>query len=129
SVANVETDFASAPLVPVAVPNTSPPPKPLLIAKGDVDLTRATPYQARLEVKIPRGLVVPAECRVRRSRVSSDPHLMPVIAVQSISNTPPGPQEFEFVDLGPSSIEPAGVLRPWVPYQWIIEGRGAPAPG
>src|SRR5439155_21268860 len=73
--------------------------------------------------------VVPVEYRLRRSRAATDPHLMPVVALQTISTTAPGPQEFTIVDLGPSTIEPVGELRPWVPYQRVPEVRGAPEPG
>jgi hypothetical protein len=131
SAANVEADFTTASLVPTAVPNTSPPPQPLLTARPEVDATNTVPYRARLRVRVPRGLVVPAEFRLRRSRLpAADATAMPIVATGTIpTGTVGAPHEFEVIDIGSSQIAPGGALRPWVRYDWRVEVRGGPEPG
>ena len=131
SAANVEADFTNASLVPAAVPNTGPPPQPLLTASPEVDSTNAVPYRARLRIRVPRGLVVPAEFRLRRSRLpAADATAMPIVANGAIPTSGVGaPYEFEVIDIGSSQIAPAGALRPWVRYDWRVEVRGGPEPG
>lgn len=128
---NVEGPFETSPVVAVAVPNTGPPPQPLLTVDPLIDLTAPVPYRARLTVRVPRGLVPAIEYRVRRSvSKSDDPLQMPVVATGSIAlPADDTPQEAEIIDAGGSEIEPGGTLRPWTIYHWRVEVRGGPEPG
>ncbi|HEY8087850.1 MAG TPA: hypothetical protein VIF09_08395, partial [Polyangiaceae bacterium] len=72
---NVAADFASAPLVPVAVPNDGPPARPTLSVKAVAPASTASPSApggAELTLHVPLGAVAPVHLRVRRSIVGSD---------------------------------------------------------
>jgi hypothetical protein len=129
SAANVEADFASGSLVPVAVPNTSPPPRPLLYVTPKQPSNGGAPYQAELQVRVPHGLVEPIEYRLRRSRLNAAATVsMPIVATGAIP-ADETPYAFHIIDTGTSQIEPNGSLRPWACYTWCVEVRGAPEAG
>ena len=132
SEANVDVAFAESPVVPFAVPNTLPPPQPSLAVRIlDPSVTGAETPTAELTVTVPRGSRRAVEYRLRRSRVSAaDPLLMP-IAATGVLNPPVGSEAHVevVIDAGPTTIEPAGVLRPWNTYTWRVEVRGEPEPG
>ncbi len=131
--ANVDVDFAASPVVPVAVPNTLPPPQPHLAVRVlDPATTGAPGPSAELTVTVPRGSRRAVEYRLRRSRVSSaDPLLMPVVATGALHppDDPAADHTEVVVDTGPTTLEPGGVLHPWEVYTWRVEVRGEPEPG
>lgn len=145
SLANVDAEFAASPVVPYAVPNTLPPPQPHVVVRIlDPATTGAPNPTAELTVTVPRGSRRAVEYRLRRSRVSAaDPLLMPVVGSgglhppadppvdpdTGVRTDPPAPHVEIVTDLGPTTIEPGGVLRPWNIYTWRVEVRGEPEPG
>lgn len=131
--ANVDVDFAGSPVVPYAVPNTLPPPQPHLAARVlDPAATGAPAPTAELTITVPRGSRRAVEFRLRRSRVSAaDPLLMPVVATGPLHPPDdPAATHVEVVtDLGPTTLEPDGVLSPWNTYTWRVEVRAEPEAG
>lgn len=129
--AQVEEPFPHSPMVAVAVPNTGPPPQPLLEVEPLIDLTAPVPFRARLRVRIPRGLVPAVEYRLRRSLTETRNILqMPVVNTGMVPLPGNGEaQEVTMEDTGASQLDPAGTLRPWTSYHWRVEVRSAPEPG
>jgi hypothetical protein len=116
-----EAAFTSCSLLPRAVPNTPPPPTPLLTVAGDP----ADPARALLAVSVPAGATVPVAVRLRRSRVSgADPLGMPIVAVVE-----PGSWPATIVDDGSTPWDPILRFAPWSTYTWCAEVQGAPEPG
>lgn len=128
SQANVDADFASSGMTAFGIPNTSPPPKPLLRANLDPD---APAGQARLHVRVPPGPVPAANYRLRRSSsTSADPVQMPISGSGTVAQATSGAlgQEFDVIDLGPTNVSNAP-LREWVKYSWRVEVQGPDEPG
>jgi hypothetical protein len=127
--ANVEAAFASAPLVPAAVPNTGAPSQPA-IAALPVLAEDPPSWTVRLEVRVPPGVVPAVAYRLRRGAITSETLRMPVVGEGPVSAAAgEGPQRFVIVDAGGSQVDPAAPLRPWTSYTWRVEVRGADEPG
>ncbi|GAA1282286.1 hypothetical protein Psi02_38650 [Planotetraspora silvatica] len=130
SSASVESDFATCPLLPRAVPNLLVPPVPTLdvlpVVDGSADLL------ARLTVTVPVGPTPAVRYRLRRATATTDPVFMPVVAEGAIPPRPvgaPAPQVFTILDAGASPSEARTTLSAWLRYNWRVEVQGAPAPG
>ncbi|MGB7980512.1 MAG: hypothetical protein WCF36_06925, partial [Candidatus Nanopelagicales bacterium] len=133
SAASVESDFATSPLLPRAVPNQLVPPVPILAVAPIVD--DAGNLHAKLGVTVPVGPTPAARYRLRRATATSDPILMPVVGEGSVSARPtsaggaPAAQVFEVIDTGDSPSGPRESLSAWLSYTWRLEVQGPPAPG
>jgi len=128
SAANVDADFTSSPMAAFAVPNTSPPAKPILRMNLD---PVAPPGQARLHVRVPPGAVAARRYRLRRSSTTSAEALhMPISGSGTVAQAPAGVlgQELDVIDLGPTNVTKAP-LRSWVKYSWRVEVQGPEEPG
>lgn len=131
SVSQVESPFAASGIAVYAVPNTGPPPQPLLSARPD-PTAPAGVNRAKLTISVPRGLVKATEYRVRRStRTAAAPHEMITVATGAFVDPaqpparPEDPQVMTLVDNGGSVLGPgSGTLRAWTQYHWIVEVRG-----
>lgn len=126
SASQVESPFAASGIAVYAVPNTGPPPQPLLAVVPDPDAPIGL-NRARLTISVPRGLVKATEYRLRRStRKSAEPHEMMTVAtgafVSRPTSRPEDPEVMTLTDVGTSGTG-AG-LRAWTQYQWIVEVRG-----
>lgn len=130
SAASVESDFATSPLLPRAVPNQLVPPVPTLEVQPVVDPTGN--LQALLTVTVPVGPTPAAQYRLRRATATSDPTLMPIVGQGPVPARPAGEaaaQAFEVIDTGDSPGGPRASLSAWLSYTWRVEVQGPPAPG
>lgn len=128
SAAQVESPFAEAPLVTVAVARDVAPQRPFLLATTEPPAP-GQPLAVRLTVRVPRGSIAAAEYRILRQIEGDVAASMPVVATGPMPLAGDGVQQVEYRDLGPSSLAPAAVLRPFVRYVWRAQVRAAPAPG
>lgn len=116
-----EADFSSSTLIIRGVPNSPPPPQPLLTASAHP----ADASAVRLTVTVPQGQTAPVSLRLRRSRVSAtDPYAMPVVATAAPASWPA-----VLSDNGATPWDPALRLTPWATYSWRVEVQGAAEPG
>ncbi len=121
--AQVESPFLSASLVPVRVPNTLRPARPVLTL-SPTQAPESKAFLADLTVAVALGNIDAAEFRIRRAiNGAFDINAMPVIATGQLQATPEGRREATLVDSGASPF--GGALQPWVRYQWRAEVRGA----
>lgn len=130
SAASVETDFASSPLLPRAVPNLLTPPEPGLAVRPVTD--GSGNLQAELTITVPPGATPAARFRLRRATTTTDTLLMPIVAVGTLPPRPPGdpaPQLLVFTDTGTTAEAVRTSLVPWVRYHWRVEVQGDAAPG
>jgi hypothetical protein len=103
------------------VPNTPPPPVPLLDGAIDPD----DPLRVRLTISVPAGATAPVALRLRRSRAGgTDPLGMPVVATAT-----PGSWPATATDAGAAPWDPELRLAPWSTYTWRAEVQGAAEPG
>ncbi len=130
--ASVESDFASAPMIVAAVPNTTPPARPQLSGTLSDD---PVPVPV-LTIATPRGSTEPTEVRVRRALgQADDPLRMSIVDTRPLPAplpSPPPPPPAPDAEPPPPprfEVRPAGVLRDWERYFWRVEVRGASEPG
>lgn len=137
SALNVETPWAQTPLVPYGVPNSGPPPQPMLEVVAPASITVDDPPLAagavRLRVRVIRGSMPAARYRLRRSNTtSSDPLRMLAVAEGPIAwdpGLPDDPPTFHVDDPGTLPGVPGASLRPWTRYSWRVEVQAPSEPG
>lgn len=133
---NAESPWAQGPVVPFGVPNSGPPPRPLLelvpadkIGPGDPPLA---PGAVRLRVGLIRGAVAPARYRLRRSSVSAGDPMRMIIAAEGALPAPvvdaKGRMHVDIDDAGACSFDPAMKLAPWTRYHWRVEVQAGNEP-
>lgn len=130
SAASVESDFATSPLLPRAVPNQLVPPVPTLQVRPVIDSSGN--LQARLSVTVPVGPTPAARYRLRRATATSEAMLMPIVGEGPVPARPAGAaasQVFDVIDTGSSPSGPRASLAAWLSYTWRVEVQGARAPG
>lgn len=116
-----EATFTACTLLPRGVPNTQPPPTPLLTATADA----TDPLRVQLTISVPEGVTKPVMVRLRRSRVSgADPLGMPVVA-----STAPAAWPAVIADSGATPWDASLRFAPWSTYTWRAEVQGSPEPG
>jgi hypothetical protein len=116
-----EAAFESSTLLPRGIPNSPPPPVPLLTASPDKD----DPMRVVLTVSVPAGQTAPVALRLRRSRVSgADALSMPVVATATPASWPA-----PVTDRGATPWDASQRFAPWSTYTWRAEVQGAPEPG
>lgn len=135
---NVESPFLDSPLVPFGVPNSGPPPRPLLELVPEDEIDPGSPLPAgalRLRVQIIRGAQPAARYRLRRSSVSGEDVLRMPVAQEAAVPLPSGWEStegavtFEMDDTGAYVHEPGTMLRPWTRYYWRVELQAPAEPG
>lgn len=135
---NVESPFLDSPLVPYGVPNSGPPPRPLLELVPEDEIAPESPLPAgalRLRVQIIRGAQPAARYRLRRSSVSGEDALRMPVAREDAVPLPEGWEStegavtFDIDDTGAYVHEPGAVLRPWTRYYWRVELQAPSEPG
>lgn len=130
SAASVESDFASSPLMPRAVPNLLVPPQPSIRVMPVVD--GSGNLQAQVHVTVAAGPTPAARYRLRRASATTDPMLMTIAQEGVVPPRPPGPaapQVFIVTDDGSTPTAERSSLAGWVQYSWRVELQGAAAPG
>lgn len=129
SAASVESDFATSPLLPRAVPNLLRPPVPSLGVRPVVD--GAGNLQAELTITVPSGPMAAARYRVRRATTTTDTLLMPIVGEGALPSRASAdqPQVLVVVDTGNTITGPRSALPAWTKYHWRVEVQAAPAPG
>jgi hypothetical protein len=133
---NVESDFATSPMVPMGVPNSGPPPRPMLevVPPGDEPEGLTPPEGAvLLRVRVIQGAQPVTRLRLRRSsRSGSDPLAMPVAQETEVAPGEPGPDGavvLHLVDEGAYLHDPGRILRPFTRYHWRVEAQAPQEPG
>ena len=128
SAASVESDFATAPLLPRGVPNLLRPPEPTLSVRPVTDA--AGNLQAELTITIPAGPTPAVRYRLRRATTTTDTLLMPVVGEGTVPpRTAAEAQVSVIADTGDTVTGARSALPAWVKYHWRVEVQGAPAPG
>lgn len=126
--AQVESKFESASIVPVRVPNSLTPSRPILSIRPTTDPVTGA-FVAELTVSVPLGNIPASEYRIRRSvQGALDVNAMPVIAGGPIESTADGRGRAVYLDQGPATAGGA-LLQPWLRYVWRAEVRGLSEPG
>ncbi|HVY14339.1 MAG TPA: hypothetical protein VHB27_03865 [Rhodopila sp.] len=116
------SEMTEADLVPFAVPNLGPPPRPqMALINAGLD---PTTQGVRLRVKVPIGQAAPKAWRLRRASAPvRDPLGMNIVATGPVpALTSDGTsQSFEFDATDP--------LKPWRQYRFAIEVQADQPPG
>lgn len=133
---NVESSFAGSPLVPRAVPNSGPPPRPMLEVvprDGIPDGTSLADEEVLLRIRVVRGAQPVTRIRLRRSsRGGGDALRMPVALETDVTLADPGPDgsvTMDVLDTGAYLHEPGRRLRPFSNYFWRVEVQAPNEPG
>ncbi len=130
---NVETPWSQTSLVPFGVPNSGPPPQPMLevIAPATIDPPLA-PGVVRLRVRVIRGSMPATRYRLRRSNATSADALRMLVVAEgpivwdTVDDEPPN---FHIDDAGAIPGAPTTPLRPWTRYSWRVEVQAPAEPG
>lgn len=133
---NAESPWAQGPIVPFGVPNSGPPPRPLLelvpadkIGPDDPPLAAGA---VRLRVGLIRGAIAPARYRLRRSSVSAGDPMRMIIAAEGALPAPivddKGRMHVDIDDAGACSFDPAMKLVAWTRYHWRVEVQAGNEP-
>lgn len=133
---NVESDFPGSPMVPRAVPNSGPPPRPMVEVvprAGIPDGVAVADDEVMLRVRVVRGARPVSRVRLRRSsRGGGDALRMPVALETDVTPAEPGPDgtvTLDLVDTGAYRHEPGRSLRPFSNYFWRVEVQAPNEPG
>ncbi|MDZ7779809.1 MAG: hypothetical protein U5R14_07730 [Gemmatimonadota bacterium] len=133
---NVESEFAGSPLVPRAVPNSGPPPRPMIevVPRDRIpDDVTVGEQEVLLRVRVVRGAQPVSRVRLRRSsRGGGDALRMPVALETDVTPSEPGPDGIvtvDLVDTGAYNHEPGRILRPFSNYFWRVEVQAPNEPG
>ena len=129
SAASVETDFATSPLLPRAVPNLLVPTQPVLEVTPVMD--GSGNLQAQLTVTVPSGPTPATRYRLRRATTTTETMLMPIVGQGALPprTSPSAAQVAVVMDTGNTLTGPRTALPAWVQYHWRVEVQGPPAPG
>lgn len=134
----VESDFASAPFLPYAVPAAGAPPRPLLelvpVDAPTDGLSFAGPATsgARLRVRVMRGAQPVVRYRLLRSGATSAAERMPVAHEADLTLPEVDldqPLSFDLYDDGKYQHDASFRIRPFTKYTWRLMVQAPDAPG
>jgi hypothetical protein len=119
------------PMIVYGVPNSEPPPKPVLAMRPGMDEVTGA-YTAHATLRVISGITPAVRFCLRRSTLGAqEPRMMPLLAEEGLLG-PTGEDGFQtgsLTDQGPLAIASEATLKPWVRYTWVAEAQGAPEPG
>ncbi|MEP2234722.1 MAG: hypothetical protein ABJM58_03695 [Alteripontixanthobacter sp.] len=125
-------DLTQVDTVFYAVPNSDPPPRPVITARQVPGIGAEPDLVVELTITVRPGVSHAQSARIRRTRSGvSDPLRNPVIATVPFDGVDPdtGLQTATYRDLGAANIAPSARFMPFVKYAWLAEAQGAPEPG
>jgi hypothetical protein len=116
-------DIATAPLIPVAVPNLGPPPQPLASLVHGAD-AQGAPLPPSLDVVVLPSRATPAAWRLRRASVGGAPAArMLVVGSGAVAAAPATDGTTRF------TVTDTATLRPWRRYHYAVEVQAPPSVG
>lgn len=124
--------ISDADMVFYGVPNSDPPPRPMVSVKQVAPEAGEPALVVEVTVRLPKGVTVGQVCRIYRTRMGvADPLRIPVVVQLPFGaadeNT--GEQRVVFRDSGAAQIAPGAQFTPFTRYTWIADAQGAPESG
>ncbi|AGT11058.1 hypothetical protein [Paracoccus aminophilus] len=131
-ISGARPDLAALDTVFYGVPNSDPPPRPMVDLRMVAPLPGEPALVAEVTVSVMPGVTPARTARIYRTRGGpTDPLSAPVVGTIALPAPDPvtGRQVASFRDIGTAEIAPTARLTPYARYQWFADVQGAPESG